>query len=342
MGDAELLAERTQRWDLEYGDEPTLAEVDEAGNRVMFNALLGQIEYFADRRFDEYAPTATGPFLTFMERLEGWVGQVPDEQDQKGLLRLAMDVFFIGAQEFAALYRTAYNGEVGRWVIDQLDLRLDDPGLRAKMDAALNRTWFCGITDSMQIASFCHVNRITSFELRPDWRSMAQFSEPNAIAKYIKDKQIERLVLLEDFVGSGTQMAKAIQFATDRFPQLPILFVPLIIAQRGLERARAVAAGCARLKLAPILVLPHTALVAQVLTAKHPRVFRLYRDLCTKLCSAVSNGGVGSPMSSPYGPLGFKQTGGLVVMYTNCPNNTLPIIHHQSNWNPLFPRSARV
>jgi hypothetical protein len=45
----------------------------------------------------------------------------------------------------------------------------------------------------------------------------------------------------------------------------------------------------------------------------------------------------------PYTPFGCFDTGAVVVLYSNTPANTLPLIQHQSNtWVPLFPRSARV
>ena len=39
---------------------------------------------------------------------------------------------------------------------------------------------------------------------------------------------------------------------------------------------------------------------------------------------------------------GFEETGAKVVMFSNCPNNTLPIFHAEtSSWTPLFPRVNR-
>ena len=39
---------------------------------------------------------------------------------------------------------------------------------------------------------------------------------------------------------------------------------------------------------------------------------------------------------------GFEETGAKVVLFSNCPNNTLPIFHHETEqWKPLFPRVMR-
>lgn len=41
-------------------------------------------------------------------------------------------------------------------------------------------------------------------------------------------------------------------------------------------------------------------------------------------------------------PFGFKNTGSIIVMYTNTPNNSLPLIFVESeSWFPLFKRHSR-
>ena len=45
----------------------------------------------------------------------------------------------------------------------------------------------------------------------------------------------------------------------------------------------------------------------------------------------------------PYGPFGWRRTGGLIVLHTNTPNNTIPLIHNNSRtWKPLFKRHKRI
>ena len=43
------------------------------------------------------------------------------------------------------------------------------------------------------------------------------------------------------------------------------------------------------------------------------------------------------------GMLGFRNTGANVVLFSNCPNNTLAIMHYDGSdsWEPLFPRNSR-
>jgi hypothetical protein len=72
-------------------------------------------------------------------------------------------------------------------------------------------------------------------------------------------------------------------------------------------------------------------------------LFTATRELINRIHLTVSNGVVPNPFIKPYGPFGFADTGALVVMHSNCPDNTVPIIHHSSDtWDPLFPRSSRI
>ncbi len=59
----------------------------------------------------------------------------------------------------------------------------------------------------------------------------------------------------------------------------------------------------------------------------------------------VAGGRLSGDKQPPYGPFGWEETGSSIATYSNTPNNTLPIVHHQppnKAWTPLFPRSARI
>ena len=55
----------------------------------------------------------------------------------------------------------------------------------------------------MRINAFYHLNNISGTSYRPDWLSLAKFGDRKAIADFLAAGGIERIVLLEDFVGSG-------------------------------------------------------------------------------------------------------------------------------------------
>jgi hypothetical protein len=199
----------------------------------------------------------------------------------------------------------------------------------------------------MRINSFYHVNNIAAgADLRPDWRCLAQLGDTSKILKYCDDKGIKRLVLLEDFIGCGSQMAEAVEHAATLSPALKTLVVPLIICPAGVETIRALELKHpTALRFEPILSIPKTAFVTPVSTPNEPQLHVELRDFATQTYDLVSEGKPIGP-DKPYHPLGYphsEPSGGLIVMFSNTPDNTLPLIHWPSSqWSPLFPRHSRV
>lgn len=323
------IAEKVRRWTLE--DSPV----------ADFHQVQQRIEYFADTRYYEYLPTI-GPYPNFRMRLRDWLHMLTNEDDQKTLFRLVPEIFFITAREFAALYRAAFRGPITGWFVDTLDLNFGSSHLDAALARAAKETWFCPVTDSMAIAPFFHANHIEGQDLRPDWQALADLGCRDKLIAYMIGNSLKRIVLLEDFVGSGTQMQKAIGFAAELGPQIPVLAVPLVICPKGAEVGEQMEGCHPNVRFTPLLALPKSAFVCRAPVSDEPPLFPLVRDLLLRLNKRVE--GRMSASSQKYaGPFGFKETGALLVTHSNCPDNTLSLIHHRSDsWEPLFPRSSRV
>lgn len=321
------IAEKVRRWALE--DSPI----------VDFHQVQQRIEYFADTRYYEYLPTV-GPHPDFRMRLRDWLHTVTSEDDQKTLFRLVPELFFITGREYAALYRAAFRGPMTTWFIDTLNLSFGSADLDAALARAVKETWFCPVTDSMAIAPFLHANSIEGQDLRPDWQSLADLGCRNKLIAYMIGNSLRRIVLLEDFIGSGTQMQKAIRFAAELNPQILVLAVPLVICPKGVAVGEKMEKHYPNVRFSPLLSVPKAAFVCPGPAPDEPPLFALVRDLVLRLNRQVR----GSSSSRRYaGPFGFKKTGALLVTHSNCPNNTLSLIHHRSDsWKPLFPRSSRV
>ncbi len=307
-----------------------------------FYEAFSQIEFHAERRFGEYQPTAA-PHPDFWARLRDWLNSAPDEADQKILLELVWYIFFIGSADFNTLYRAAYSGPIMRWLIDSVGLSILDPDLNKLLPKAVANTWFCPITDSMQIAAFYHINNIAGRNERPDWHSLRLIGDKPKVEEFVHKNRIERIVLLEDFVGSGSQMKRAVEFAASLNNAVPILIVPLIVCPDGAKQGRQIAKRYSRVGFEPALTLDEKCFVCPTATDGEAELYEGVRKLAQRLHPKVSGGIPPSQRRMPYGPFGFADTGSLTVMYSNCPNNTLPLIHYRSaQWNPLFPRSTRV
>jgi hypothetical protein len=327
---AEEYFEKVRRWESELD-----ADYDYAVAR-------GQVEYFSENLFDEYKPTKAPGEKRFKDRLSDWLNNTNDETDQKVLFDLVAHIFFVGSREFDSLYQAAFDGPIARWLIDQLNIKIDVKSVRARLATAVRETWFCAITDSMQIAEFYHLNHIEGVDVRPVWRTLFELRSDDTrtkIDEYMLKHGFKRIVLLEDFVGSGSQMAEAVKYAAELPTAPPILLCPMIICPKGAEEGRNLQQQFNQLSYEAVFEIPGSSCLSRQASADEDGFMTRLRETILRLQPQLTNPKCKS------GAFGFRSTGALVVMHTNCPNNTLPIIHHASNdgspWSPLFRRSER-
>lgn len=352
---AETVADLVARWDT-MGMRTSRYET--------FNELHARLDFFRSH-FAQYLPALGSDSMDYEGRLEQWLANVTDEDHKRALLELAAEIVFFTREDFLKLYQSAVAGPVTKWVIDELKLDLADPGLSAKIQTEIHdHTWFCSLTDSMPIADFYHANNLTGTPHRPDCKSLARFGDPVEIEKYMTGrtvrgvgKPLKRIVVLEDFVGSGTQMSEfertalltptgpvnqtVFDFLASLPSKPPLLFVPLMICPAGLAVARTIAAKHSHLRVDPLMNLgPGEFINPSARLAKGS-----WEEKIAAIAYATYPQVVGDDSSHPlpYTPYGFQETGARIVMFSNTPANTLSLIHHKSNtWEPLFRRSARV
>lgn len=306
---------------------------------VDYQALKARLDFLADRLFVDYEPTrSAGP--QFSDRLIDWLDSAGDEEDQQLMFELLGHLYFVGVMEMELLYQDVFHGPITWWLIDTFQIGISEPDLEIALDSAMERTWFCPVTDSMQIARFHHINNIAGKDLRPDWHTLSRLGDPNRIAAYAEKEGLECLVLLEDFVGTGTQAARALRFACQALPDMPILFAPLLVCPAGVVRITKLLEeiGGERVRFDPIVTLPSECILSPDAQPGEPERFEALRSMLERvrpLVGATSD----NNCDAVYG---FGSTGALSVMYTNCPNNVPPAIHRASpQWRALFPRSIR-
>ena len=294
------------------------------------------VQYLGRIAFDDYEPSQVE---RFEERLDRWLHNVTAEKDRQTLFLLLNYLFYIGRPEFESLCRTAYHGHVVRWLIEQLDVDLTDPNGMKNIEDAISSTWFCPITDSMRINWFLKANGIVGHSHRPDWRSLRKFGEPGKIKRFLNDNCIQRVVLLEDFVGSGTQIRSAVEFASRTLPDIPILALPLVACPAGDDVGCQLAAQYANVDYEAVMLVPPDTLIKPDAQPDEPPFYRCVRQLILRFRSKLSQPASDEESQRYHG---YKGTGAVTVMYSNCPNNTLPIIYDETRgWRALFPRIGR-
>jgi hypothetical protein len=194
----------------------------------------------------------------------------------------------------------------------------------------------------MDIAQFHHVNQIPGKSYRPAWRDLKTFGDADKIRRYVRANEISRLVLLEDFVGSGTQAKGPLSFAINALcPETPILFCPLVISEVGRPTIDQFV-GRQGFSSEPVFTVPARVHVYKNAVADEERLFAQMREIIIRTFPRVKKATQQEADDLKY-PFGFESLGMLLVLYTNCPNNTLPMIWHDSpEWRALFPRVSRA
>jgi hypothetical protein len=308
-----------------------------------YSGINRRIIYLNSRLFNDYEPHS-GPSLDFYNRLNRWLENAATDFDQKTLFELIPHLFYIGREELNVLYREAYITNYARWLIDILNIDFTNSNISEILNSSVEETWFCPLTDSLRINQFYHVNNIPGGnDYRPDWRSLVKFGDSVKIKRYIEDQKIKRIVLLEDFIGNGGQVSKAVTFAVSNFPDIPILVVPLIICPAGIENSKKLSEAHANITISPVICMNENSFIKSSEDSNEEEIFKKVCSLAIRSYAQVSNSPIVDENIDPYGPFGWRNTGGIIIMHTNTPNNTLPLIHNESDtWVPLFKRHKRV
>lgn len=310
-----------------------------------FRDINKQINYLADNLFSDYK-YYIGPSPDFFIRLEHWLRNVDAESDRKTLFELVPNLFYIGEAEFDNLYRVAYNEIFQKWIIDIEGIQFDDIDMAERLiQSALEKCWVCPITDSLDINSFIRVtNSPRTYDWYPQWFKIHERVNSFVDYKdYINGNGIKRLILIEDFVSSGSQIARDIDFIANKNLDLDILVVPLINCPKGISKFKILSSKYPRLTISSVVELSEKSLILKNPSSIESELFGRIRELIKRTYLKVTNGIDSDSGIEPYSPFGFKETGGLVVMFSNTPDNSLPIIYWESkSWNPLFKRHSRI
>jgi len=273
-----------------------------------------------------------------MERLFDWIMGATTTNDRQTLFEFAMSLLFVGKEDVESLCRTAFEGQITRWIINAADIPIGSSEAGERLQEARNETFFGSIA-GMNIGDFCRYNGIHQ-DIRPDFREHALIGDPVSLKKYLKTEGFVRIVAVEDYVGTGTQMKKAHSYLK-KLSEFPVLLCPLIVAPEGMNVGTTMANG--NVTFQPVFCISNAASIGKDPTEDEPELVSRLRDLLPRLFDKVRGTDVENHMEDYIGPFGFKDKGSSLLTYLNCPNNMPPIVHHQSDtWTtPLFRRSER-
>ena len=304
-----------------------------ANQQPTLAATLKELRFHADTRYRQFTPRYGEDFEG---RLIAWLNNTDLEpEEQVALLRAVPELTFIDQDDILSLCRTAFSDQVYRWLMDEsgLDFRGSERDRRRRLQTALRHTWICSITDSLDIGQFYRVNKIPTRVHRVQWKTLNDFGDPAKISEYMQHKGIRRLLILEDVVGSGDQSYTVLEEITRQWvPNVPVLFSPLIVSESGLKRIRKLFEQYSHCVVCPTLVLPRAVHIRRRPVDDEPEFVRALRKVIVRTAHKFGENA-----------FGYKGVGTLLVLHTNCPNNTPPIFRrHTAGWSALFPRVPRI
>jgi hypothetical protein len=308
------------------------------------NQHLGTIRdliWFLTRElYEQYKPH--GDKLPMWDRLTQWIANVSSERDQQTFVELVVWLLFVGSEEMDSMYRAALHGPITRWLIDQAGLDITSPDLAIQLRAEVKRTFF-GSMAGAHVDEFQRINGIGGQSIRLPFRDLAKVGDIKKLQSQLKKGNYQRIVAIEDIVGTGSQMFEAAEFLVNATSKSALL-CPLLIAPAGVElwKTRIRHLGT-NLYFEPLNVIPKNAMVPMLKPSwAEPELLTRLRKLVTKTWPKVKGSRPNPAMFSEHG-FGCGELGLLVLTYLNCPDNALPLIHNKDSdqWDSLFPRTPR-
>lgn len=291
---------------------------------------------FMDRiLYSDYEPTqsARSGHGRFNTRLISWLNNVDKEAQQKQLFKILPHLLYLGRDEVAALMTSAFSSVYTQWIITSQSIRLSPSSFDHEYSEAVKHTWFCPVTDSFRINQFFHLNGLASIAThRPDWRALKKFGDPVRISDYARDNNFSRIVLLEDFIGTGTQVSSIVKFIGMNFPHLQFLILPLVCSMNGRNKVQDIITekGYSNVSFRPVVLLDHHSTLS-VLTSPNRKAILQGRKKLLEACDEKKRAEIDR-----------FNLDLLSVLHSNTPNNALPELHvYNPKWNPLFPRVQR-
>ena len=311
-------------------------------------AIRDLIRFLDKELYSQYEPFVQK--APFWERFAGWVQNVTKEAEQQALFRLVPWLLFVGKSELNMMYESAFRGPITRWLIETAGLDICDPSLRDHLAGEIRHTWF-GSLAGMDLGSFMRINGIEEQSLRPDFGVLSELADTHKIAEYMAGKshvndasspRYRRIVIVEDFVGTGTQMKAAIR-CLQNMQGTPVLICPMISADEGCQAGRKITAQYPHIQFEEYHRISSSARLQSNNSLLNVEgevmpVHSIIEQTWERLRGSDS-------YDEPYG---FKNHGILLLTYLNCPNNVPPMLHREvkdtgpsGGWMPLFPRANR-
>jgi hypothetical protein len=308
------------------------------------------------KRF-RFEPYLNDEIQDFYGKFWVWLNQFETTEERKIAFKIVSKITFITEDQIRYLQEVCFkekllycllHEEINRRKLNHYSY---DEAMKG-FGQVLNQCLFVPLTDSARYNQFVHVNGLENHSrlglrsldvlVHPDIRSTAEVV--NKLQTRYKDKRI--LVILEDYCGSGKTFTSDFGRIAALYQNFEIIyFCPYIIT----EKAEKVIYRFAKIYAPKV----HFEILYGMRLSNSMRVFspscvlfshdeqEKIKELCLKYHNKYfcEHRFIGKPRSYPFG---YRNGQLLLVMQSNCPNHTLPIIWaSDKGWQPLFRRVQR-
>lgn len=296
-----------------------------------YTGLHEYLRFLATNVFDDFERDLAPGVSPFLTRLDEWINAAASDADKRILFESIFSVRYISRNEVNALYHIAYRGHLTRWQMDQIDFDLRN-GAPGELRSAMRETWIGAASDSFHLDSFFHVTEAPSAtERRPAWLDLSAFGDVDRIRAHIQQRHIKRIVIFEDFVGSGTQIKPALDFVSQIDDDLQVYVCPIFACRESFERLTDI------ISLDNVTYDPVVVLSGRNLVPRDPPEEEEEHLAELRACLGRIEQDLGITPAH-----GFRGVGALLVQYSNTPDNCPAILWStQGDWSGLFPRKPR-
>lgn len=369
------LASLVASWDSEYESRLGTVGVDDSERRP-FGRMLEGLHEIAPLRFQPYQ-NDTMPL--FMEKLRIWLAQF-DDDDQPIAFLVAMKLIFVTQPQLNVLSRRLFEQHIRRRFLESIISAqklspYDFLSAATFLGKEMDETLFIPNSDSSRINDFVHINRayftsrskrkltgpevaywvhtsnIANLSLSEEELRVAAKFERIAAKRDSLLQNKKRLVVLEDFSGTGSDLARTLyKLDQSNIGVSEILVGVLMATEKSIVDLRNLCrelsnAGRRLYDIEAGMILPHSLRCFDgpdksylEVTPNMPMASEKLRFISEKLYT--------SKFFRELKPENMHGFGGLALafaFYTNCPDNSLPMIWISlDDWRPLFPRASRI
>jgi hypothetical protein len=335
-------------------------------HRKILEEILFREKYF----FGDYELHSYSNFMKifldwisqFNGKIEGMEGDMLNHEKRYAFI-LARNILYFNRKQIISLLKTIWDRirkELLDDVIKNESLKITDVLFRADIVTdKLLESVFVPLSDSSHFMEFrhhCLPERQSGNLIIPciDRLMLPIDIKSNHIINEIKNnyRNKKNLFVIEDFSGSGTTAKKLLKIIKN-YDFENVYFCPCVITNTAENKLGELKQEARKLdkvfKILQGITIDNEYSIADDATSDMwgDEEKRILRQISNKYFKSHFKDNVylyydfnKKPPQKPT-PYGFRNGGFTIVLYSNCPNNSLPIIWANSVWKPLFRRYER-